>query len=89
MLIEISEKILSRRVRRRLAASEMSFDLTFAVLPILLPEPRLIRADRQCRTQLENTVGTFGDLHLRTRLIEMHARTKLCRQRDNAAPLHA
>jgi len=54
-------------------------DLLLALLPTVLPEPALISRDRQHRPKLENTVLTFSDLDLRTRLIEMQPTSNVCR----------
>jgi hypothetical protein len=78
-LIEVTEEGFAVVVDGHPPSRHVLVDLLLALLPAVLPEPALISRDWQHRPKLENTVLTFSDLDLRTRLIEMQPASNVCR----------
>ena len=61
---------------------------TLPGLPPLGPEPGLVGRDGQDRLQFDVAVLVLDDLHLCTRLVEVHAPSEVSRQGDGPAGLH-
>ena len=75
-------------VPSHLASTEVLIDLTLAALPLLGPEPGLIRWDGQRWPQLDHPVLALGELDLRARLVQVVPPADRGRQRDDTARLH-
>lgn len=83
----MGQQALAVVVDSDLTRCDVCIDRLFAFLPVLRPEPRLIRRDRQLRAQFKHAIAADGGLELSAGLIEMQALAKLGRQRDHSAPL--
>ncbi len=58
-------------VDRHPPCRNVAINFTFTLLPALGPKPSLIGGDGQRRPELQYAVVALGDLHLRTRLVQM------------------
>ncbi|MEU4646447.1 hypothetical protein [Nocardia fluminea] len=64
---------------------DIGFGLAFSCLVALVPESDLIDGDRQCGAKLDHAVVAFGDLQLRTWLVQPVLLPELGGQRDRAS----
>ena len=88
MIIKRGQKIITGVECFNTACLIVSVSLMLACLPLLRPEPCLIRWHRQRRPQLDDVIVPLNDLNLSTRLVKMHPLTHRRRQKQHTARLH-